>query len=644
MAHLSLHRAPVRLRLKDQRTDAGVFLRYIHSAMVFTLFRFLVAGALLSVTLVSQAQSGTGVDALPKAASAFVLEIHANKDIEQVLRNHLELRRYQEMPDLSDAEIQSLLHTAQQDASNLLATLGYFSPTIRFQLLPAAEPARRLVRVEVESGPPTKVAGVQLVLSGPIAEDAAAKAQRQQVLDGWSLPEDEPFAQATWEQAKESALEGLLVHRYAAASVESSRADIDADYSTATLHVQINSGPAYRIGQQYVQGSQRYSDLLVRRLARLHVGDDYDLTQLVDAQQRLTDSGYYDAAYLSLDLNSDPDAAVVQTQVKEAAMQKLVLGIGASTDTGARWSTEHTHNQLPGIGWRTINKISGDRNTHSFNSDWTSQPDDSLWRWATSAWLARSSIDAVDVNTQRLRLGRFATDRALDQSYYLQWERSDVLYRENGQQSANEALSGNYAFALRRFDSIPFPSNGWGLGAELALGSVLGSQQEPFARVLAYGRYYQSLAREGAKLFNRQRSGRMLYRAQLGGVFVNHADSVPYSQLFLTGGDSTVRGYTLNQIGITQNGLQSAVAGRYLATGSVEWQRPIVRGGIMTDWEGVLFVDTGAVSNRVEEMDFKVGLGFGARWKSPIGPLQLDLAYGVATQALRLHLNVGFVF
>jgi len=32
------------------------------------------------------------------------------------------------------------------------------------------------------------------------------------------------------------------------------------------------------------------------------------------------------------------------------------------------------------------------------------------------------------------------------------------------------------------------------------------------------------------------------------------------------------------------------------------------------------------------------------RWKSPIGPLQIDLAYGVAVKRLRLHMNVGFSF
>jgi translocation and assembly module TamA len=39
-----------------------------------------------------------------------------------------------------------------------------------------------------------------------------------------------------------------------------------------------------------------------------------------------------------------------------------------------------------------------------------------------------------------------------------------------------------------------------------------------------------------------------------------------------------------------------------------------------------------------------VGVGAGARWKSPIGPLQIDLAYGVKTQQVRLHVSVGFVF
>jgi outer membrane translocation and assembly module TamA len=40
----------------------------------------------------------------------------------------------------------------------------------------------------------------------------------------------------------------------------------------------------------------------------------------------------------------------------------------------------------------------------------------------------------------------------------------------------------------------------------------------------------------------------------------------------------------------------------------------------------------------------KVGMGAGVRYRSPVGPLQLDLAYGVHSKSLRLHLSVGFTF
>ena len=63
-------------------------------------------------------------------------------------------------------------------------------------------------------------------------------------------------------------------------------------------------------------------------------------------------------------------------------------------------------------------------------------------------------------------------------------------------------------------------------------------------------------------------------------------------------------------------------------------------------WEGTLFADAGQVSERGNELgrDLSVGVGAGARWKSPVGPLQIDLAYGLKVEKLRLHLNLGWVF
>ncbi len=110
-------------------------------------------------------------------------------------------------------------------------------------------------------------------------------------------------------------------------------------------------------------GSQRYDPDGARRLARLPTGSVYDEAEMLDAQQRLANSGYYDAVFLTLDTEStDPQAAPVIAQVREAQLQKLVFGAGLSTDSGPRLSMDHSHNQWPTHGWRAVNKLSLDKN------------------------------------------------------------------------------------------------------------------------------------------------------------------------------------------------------------------------------------------------------------------------------------------
>ena len=104
-----------------------------------------------------------------------------------------------------------------------------------------------------------------------------------------------------------------------------------------------------------------------------------------------------------------------------------------------------------------------------------------------------------------------------------------------------------------------------------------------------------------------------------------------------------MRGYSYRQIG-TQAADGQIVAGRYLAVASAEWQRPVIWNGKPTDWESTVFVDAGAVADKPGELQAKVGVGVGARWRSPVGPVQADLAYGVDIKEFRLHLRLGFNF
>jgi translocation and assembly module TamA len=63
-----------------------------------------------------------------------------------------------------------------------------------------------------------------------------------------------------------------------------------------------------------------------------------------------------------------------------------------------------------------------------------------------------------------------------------------------------------------------------------------------------------------------------------------------------------------------------------------------------SNFESVLFIDTGAVSDKLSQIRFSTGVGTGVRWRSPVGPVQADIAYGIKAKHFRLHMSVGFVF
>ena len=140
------------------------------------------------------------------------------------------------------------------------------------------------------------------------------------------------------------------------------------------------------------------------------------------------------------------------------------------------------------------------------------------------------------------------------------------------------------------------------------------------------------------------RQSRIALRAELGAITAKEAAQIPSTLRFLTGGDTTVRGYAYQQIG-TVDASGATVAGRYLAVASAEWQKPIVWNGQLTAFESAVFVDAGNVADKARELSKpKVGVGAGLRWRSPVGPLQADLAYGVDVKKFRLHLRLGVTF
>ncbi len=580
------------------------------------------------------------------APLAFTLDVQAPQDIDEYLTKNLELQRFRRFPGLEARELSRLLGAADDNARELLATLGYFSPTLTLEMQETPDaPAPRAIVLTVEPGPQTSVSEVKIDVTGPDTGPSAASAegapQRERVKNQWPLAPGQPFTQSGWDDAKSQGLRTLRARRYPTARIANSRAEVDADTHEAKLSVDYDSGPAYRFGPLRVEGSERYDPDGARRLARLPEGAVYSEARMLDAQQRLASSGYYDAVFLTLDTEgTDPKAAPVTAQVREAKLQKWVFGVGVSTDSGPRLGIDHIYNRLPGLGWRAVSKLQLDNKNKLLSTDWTALPGEDGWRWFSGAQVQRETTGSYEVNSARLRGGRTKSGERIDRSAFLQYD-----YANNQGPSAppsSSALTANYSWTGRYFNSPTNPTRGSGLAWELGAGSTLTPQRDPFVRATARWLHFVPLGKvelEGS----RPRDSRLALRAEGGAVLARDGAQIPVTQLFLTGGDTTVRGYGYRKIGArTENDL--LFGGRYLAVASVEWQRPMAVRGNVSDWESTVFADAGAVADRVGDLSPQVGVGAGVRWRSPVGPLQADLAYGLKAKSVRLHLRLGFTF
>jgi outer membrane protein insertion porin family len=113
---------------------------------------------------------------------------------------------------------------------------------------------------------------------------------------------------------------------------------------------------------------------------------------------------------------------------------------------------------------------------------------------------------------------------------------------------------------------------------------------------------------------------------------------LPLPERFFSGGGNSNRGFGVNQAGPRDPSTGFPIGGDALLMNSVELRFPLIGPNI----GGVLFHDMGNVFDHIRDISFRVhqknlsdfnymvhAVGFGIRYKTPIGPARLDLAYSI---------------
>ncbi|QPF75034.1 BamA/TamA family outer membrane protein [Roseateles sp. DAIF2] len=592
-------------------------------------------GGLFGERQPAEDKTGTSAPQQPQQRVAYELEIEAPETLRALLQEHLDLARFQRVGEnegLSRVELDRLAAGAPAQARTLLETEGYFNAEIKVER--SSGEAER-VRLRVTPGPRAQVARLDLGFTGALQEpqqaDAlrVAEALRLQLQHGFALQPGKPFRQADWSAAKTETLARARAGGYPLARWSLTAARVQAESNQAELELLLDSGPLFRLGELQIEGLKHHDEESIRRVSGLTPGQPFTERALLDFQERILKTQLFDGATVDIQPEADQaEAAPVRVVVREAPLQQATTGIGYDTDKGQRVTLEYLHRRPFGLELRSLSKLNISRELRSASLELTSHPQTDMHQNLGSLGVEQDLRNGVDITSLIGRLGRLretARDERLD---FVELLRSHERFSDNTRLTAG-AVSINTNRIWRRVDSLLLPTDGRTAILELGLGRASSSSDENglFGRVRMKLGWYKPLADN--KWFASA-------RLELAQLIVRDAVRVPDRLLFRAGGDESVRGYGPRDLGPPGD-----AGGRTLFTGSLELARPI-SAKLPAFW-GAAFIDAGQAADRWGGLKPAIGWGFGARWRSPIGPLRLDLARGQETGKWRLHFSVGIV-
>jgi translocation and assembly module TamA len=541
-----------------------------------------------------------------------------DKDVQALLMRVLQAGKDSDrvLPEDTEDE-EAALRRLQRKAADALATEGYFSP----QMTLSPDPTKQArYRIQVEPGVRSHVERVDLTLHGAIESMAERVAA---VRESWELPAGRPFRDADWVKAKTRLLARVQEKDFPAARIIDSSAQVDAAAGSVALNMTIDSGPAFRFGPPRITGLRRYDASLVERFNSIQLADPYDVQRLQDLQRKLQASGYFSSVLV--DIDPDPataERAPILIQLTEAKTQRVAFGLGYSTNVGPQAEASYRRSLLFGepYAWQSGAGYDRTRTVGYTDLYFPPRPNGAV----DSLGLLAEHTDINDVQTRRWAAGvtrllkrqssgtEYTTRAELNYQHELRTYTGAVLPAS----TINEA-STTLTWTRQRVDQVTDPTHGdiLTLSGSAGLSAPLADLRSAIM-LRGYARYVRYVPLSPADQW--------IVRGEGGYVLADRLDQVPSEFLFRAGGVGSVRGYSYLSLG-TQVG-NSTLGSRSLVTLSNEldhWFGP--------RWGAAAFFDTGDAGNPVQLTHLARGYGLGARWRTPAGPLALDVAYGQRT-------------
>lgn len=397
---------------------------------------------------------------------------------------------------------------------------------------------------------------------------------------------------------------------------------------------QIEEGPRVFVDRIDITGNVRTQDAVIRREFRLVEGDAFNAAKLRRSRQRIRDLNFFEKVEVAnVPSETAPDRTVINVEVEEKSTGELSFGVGWSSSLGPIAEISARERNLLGRGQslRLGGTVAGKKSQLdlSFTEPYFL---DRHIAAGFDAFLIRreledeSSYDSETIGTA-VRLGYQVTEALREDWRYTlrQDEVTDVdadATRYIRDQIGKSVLSSiSHTFTYDQRDSRIEPTEGWFLRLNNELAGLGGSER--FFRTNVGGGQYFNLGDQW-----------VLGLTASAGYIFDLGKDIRITERYFLGGDS-LRGFATAGVG-PRDVAGDALGGVWMYSATAEMAFPL---GLPQELgvTGKLFADVGSVGQTEllagEQVNYspspRASVGTGVTWRSPFGPLSLDLAVPV---------------
>lgn len=517
------------------------------------------------------------------------------------------------------SRLRLLERNLQRRAGSAAQAVGYYDAgiTIRFE---DTENCWRVVITAI-AGRPVRISEINVQLNGEAATDKAfADLIRNSPLQQGAILQHNNYQSTRDGLLRLANQRGYFDHR-----LKEHRLEVDPDDYSARIFLTLDSGRRHRFGEFALDQDILHAHMASRYL-RFIPGDYWDSDLLLESQQALLGSGYFTTARLERGA-ADPVTLQVPATLylSERPRRAWLAGIGVSTDTGPRLRLgyEDRYVNRRGHRWHVDSEISPLIRAASSSYEIPLR-DPVRDRFVLSSGYRLE--DNESARSEQLRLGGslisgigsgWVLTRSLD------YERENFTVGD--QSNTIELLMPGVQVQKSRSNNPIYPRRGWKVSFGLRGTHPDISSTEAFVQ-----------SRVSTKAVLPLGPARLLGRIDAGQTTVSDVATLPATVRFFAGGDTSIRGFDYQTLGPT-DATGEIVGGRNLLVGSLEMDFPLT-----SRWHPAIFSDAGNAFNETDEMNIRYSAGAGIRWRSPLGPIRIDLARPVdADRGWRLHLSMG---